>query len=445
MTKNNKKLLIFWIIAVIFLSIWSFYWLRINNKNVDEKETSFSQKIDEAKVVYSIWSRISQKDNKEKTFLLLFQNDMELRPGGGYIGTFGILKIKNGDEIAFGAHNTNAFDERINENIPVPYPMKETLHITELEMRDSNWFPDFKDNALKAEEFYKLGQGEENFDGIIAINSNVLTSFLKITGPIEIPGVEESFTENNTILKLEYLVEKGYEENGIDQKERKQVISDLAKAILEKAKGLNFSQKLELLKLIEKDLNNKNIQLFFRDSELQNQVEDQNWGGRVNGNWQKDYLMLVDANLSSLKTNRVVDYSIDYTLDLSQEKPQANLDITITNNGQEKDWLTKDYQSFLRVYLPQSAWLLNPQDFKGIKFQEEYGKKSIGFIAQVPLKESRTFKLTYTLSNDFKKMPYEILIQKQSGIKNIPIKLTLKKENGEIESRDLLLEKDKLD
>jgi hypothetical protein len=43
-------------------------------------------------------------------YLILFQNNLELRPAGGYIGNFGILKVKNGQIVSLETHDTNIFD-----------------------------------------------------------------------------------------------------------------------------------------------------------------------------------------------------------------------------------------------------------------------------------------------------------------------------------------------
>ena len=48
--------------------------------------------------------------NSEKTYLLLFQNNLELRPSGGYLGNFGIIKVKDGSPVSFEIHDTNIFD-----------------------------------------------------------------------------------------------------------------------------------------------------------------------------------------------------------------------------------------------------------------------------------------------------------------------------------------------
>lgn len=444
MNNSNKKLLIFWIIAAIFLCSWSFYFLKIRNSQTIQETKSLSDRVGEARTVYDVWNKISQKDDREKSFLILFQNNMELRPSGGYAGTFGILKIKNGEIVSFESHNTNVFDGRVPDGTPTPFPMTELLKVKDWKMRDANWFPDWKDSALQAESFYHEGQGQEKFDGIIAINASFLSDILSITGPVMLPNSNEEFTSENAILKLEYFVEKGYKELGLKHGERKSTVQSLGQAILEEIKKTSISKKIEFLKVAENALLKKDIQLYFKDESLQKEISAMKWDGRVDSDWKEDYLMVVDANLGALKSNRLMDYSLEYRVDLSKEKPESVATIRITHNGKEKDWLTKDYQGFLRVYAPKEAWLLNLNELPKVKFSQEYEKKVFGIIDKVPLGQTAKYKFDYSLPERFRREPYKLLIQKQSGIGTIPAKIIIIDPVGKEHAFNLNLEKDEI-
>lgn len=440
-TYSLKFWIIFWSIATIFLV--SFYFFLEAKKQPGEiisgainfLPIELSQKTEYKSIAYFA-DYLLKQDEKEKTFMILFQNNMELRPGGGFIGAFGILKIKNGKVIEFQSHDLSNFDGRIKDVIAPPYPMGETLRINAWGLRDSNFSPDFSENAKKAEYFYHLGEGQENFDGIVAINTDVLNSFLKITGPITLPDYSGTFTSENAVLNLEYQVEKGYVEQGIEKGERKTIMNELANALIEKVFTLNNSQKIDLAKVILEDLNNKNIQLYFKNQDLENQARNSLWAGEINSIWKGDYLMMIDANLASYKSDYYIDRSFDYTIDLSGEIPTANLKITYTHRGKVQDWMTKDYQTYLRVYAPKDAWLQNISDFKNIKFGEEFDKKYFGTLFTVPLNQTKTVEFIYTLK-DLDTQNYDLLIQKQSGISELPGKITVIEKNGEKKSYEV--------
>lgn len=376
-----------------------------------------------------IFTKLSVQDDKERVFMVLFQNNWEIRPGGGFIGSFGILKIKNGQVSDLQIHDTGNFDGRVPTTVPAPYPMPETLHIKSMQLRDSNFSPDFITNAKMAEEFYRMGQGQEKFDGIIGVNANVLISFLSVTGPVEIPGYPGTYEDENAILALEYQVEKAFDEQGIVRGERKSVMNDLAKVIIAKSQTLDSSQKVKLLEIISNDLKKKDIQLYFTDSEIQSEVENVNWSGRVDENWKQDYLMVSDANLGAYKSDYYVKRSMDYRVDLSRDVPIAHLQITYEHTAKQKDWMTKDYVTYLRVYVPDGSWLSN-QPVDNPVFGSEFGKKYFGFLIQVPLGQTRTVDVEYNLPKDLKNSAYDLKIQKQSGVNDVPVTVHVTDKDG---------------
>lgn len=429
MKKHSKKFwIIFWSISAIFLASWFLFW-QIKNKGLESVVDNLP--IDEKwKTLTGIADYLLAQDDKEKTFLVLFQNNMEIRPGGGYIGSFGIVKMKNGRVSEIQIHDLSNFDERIPDTEIPPYPMAETLRIKSWKLRDSNFSPDFPTNAEKAEYFYKLGKGEENFDGVIGITANVLTSFLKATGPIQIEGYPGTYADENAIIALEYQVEKGYYDQGIEKGERKSVMNDLAKEIIKKTSDLSTSQRIELMKIILSDLEKKDIQLFFRDNELQKRVEASDWNGETDRNWNQDYLMIVDANMGAFKSDYYVKRSFEYLVDLSGEIPTAKLKITYQHTAQQKDWMTRNYLTYLRVYVPEGSWMTESKNTGEMKFGKELGKTYFGTLIGVHLGQTGTVEFSYTLPDDFKNKPYNLKIQKQAGINDVPVKIEVISKDG---------------
>lgn len=443
--KSNRNFIIFWIISILFLASWYVFW-QTRTKGVSRLASGFldlipmdAEKRERLKTVGYFADYILEKDNQEKTFLVLFQNNMELRPGGGYIGSFGIVKVKNGKVTLMQTHDLSNFDGRVPDGIEPPYPMKETLRINSWKLRDSNWSPDFSENAKKAEEFYQMGQGQEEFDGIVAINTNILASFLKVTGPVEIEGYPGTYDSENAVLNLEYQVEQGAYDQGAKRGDRKLVMEPLAKAIIEKAYDLDNSKKIELAEIILEDLNSKDIQLYFKDPVLNNRAQLAGWSGEVDRGWNNDFIMIIDTNLGSLKSDRVMERFFEYKVDFSGDVLKANLKITYKHKGTEKDWMTKDYLSYLRVYVPKDSWLDDSKNTGEIKYGEDLGKKYFGTIVTVKLGQSKTIELNYNLPKNITAEEYNLLIQKQSGVSKIPGKITIIDENSKVKTQEIIL------
>jgi len=435
MKKYSLKFwLIFWLISAVFLIGWFCFW-QVKTRNFNTFATAIDilpigkEKQADYKTSLKLADYLLKKDNKEKTFLILFQNNLEIRPGGGFIGAFGIMKIKNSKVQSIETHDLSNFDMEVPENIMPPYPMKEIGYVDHWKFRDSNWSPDFPINALKAESLYHLGGGKEKIDGVIGITTNVLTSLLAVTGPVEIEGYPGAYDSENAILKLEYQVEKAFDEQGIEREERKSIMGDLARAIMQRAQSLSLKDKKKLADILLQDLQKKDIQLYFTNSKMQDVIEKANWAGKVDEKWRKDYLLTVDANLGSFKSDYYVKRSLDYTIDLSGAVPMANLKITYVHAAKQRDWMTRDYLTYLRVYAPQGAELSETKNFDGAVSGEEFGKKYFGALVKVPLDSTKTVELNYTLPKEIAEN-YDLLIQKQAGLSGVPVSVHVINSDG---------------
>ena len=385
----------------------------------------------EIKVTNQLVEEFTKKDNQTKTFLILLQNNMELRPGGGFLGQYAILKIKNGEVISTFVEDANLLDQRIRAKIPAPYPFKRMMRIKKWKFRDSNFSPDFPTNAEKAEYFYGLARGKKDFDGVIAVNADVLNHILELTGPIQIPGYSTTFTSRDASIKLEDIVEKRYLANPeLDSRNRKVILKKMASVIIEKLSSLkNISR---LAKFAQEELRDKNIMLYFKDSNLQDLVQSVHWDGSVAQNWEKDYIMLVDANMGALKSDYYIRRSIDYEVDFTQEKPIATIKYLYKHTAPYGNWRTSDYHSYLRLYVPKGSNLIERKMVSYPLIDEDFGKTYFGFIVHVLINRETEALIKYELPDYITPDNYQLLIQKQSGINSIPVTIRLKTADGEI-------------
>lgn len=446
--QSKKSWITFIAVAFLFLAGWFIFW-EVKNKHLGFLEwllgvvpTSEETKTD-FETVLTLAQSLLDTEGEEKTFLILFQNNLELRPGGGFIGSFGILKVRDGEVTHFAVHDTGNFDGRIPDTVPPPYPMQETLRIKSWKFRDSNYSPDFAENVRWAETFYAMGGGTEQFDGVAAITTNVLSSVLKVTGPVAIPGYPGTYGADNAVLDLEYQVEQGYRKQNIDFGERKSFMGLLGNEIIAKVKELSLKKKYELFRVILDDFHRKDIQLSFEDERLQAVVVQAGWSGRMDESWSDDYLFVVDANLGAWKSDYYVKRRYAYTVDLTKPAPEARLEVTYRHTGEEKSWLAKEYQSFLRVYAPKGSFLKNVANQATDPVYGEFlNKKYFGVLVHVPLASEKTVVFEYTLPTTLEKDWYDLKIEKQPGVNDTPVQLKIIKQDGSVEERDIVLNRD---
>jgi len=425
--KENKKL-----IAISSLSILD----NIVKFLPIEKDTK-----KEIEVLNKLVGKFTAQDNKEYTFLVLLQNNMELRPGGGFLGQYAIITVKNGAVISSFVEDANLLDQRINADVVAPYPFAQFMQIKKWKFRDSNFSPDFATNVEKAKYFYRLSGGSSaGFDGVVAINASVLNDVLELTGPITIPGYNVEFNKDNAVLKLEEIVEKAYLMNpDLDTQNRKAIMKKLTPVLIEKIFSMGNVAKLS--DFAHKEINKKNIMINFTDPELQKLVEDVHWDGAIAKDWSGDYLMTVDANMGALKSDYFMKRSISYDIDLTQVKPVVNLKILYEHTATFGDWRTSDYHAYLRVYVPEGANFLERKMVGYPHIQNEFGKTYFGFKVDVLIGGQTEAFIKYELPENFPREDYKLLIQKQSGVGDVPVKVHVKNHKGEF-NHDGILEKD---
>jgi len=363
----------------------------------------------------------------KSTFLILLQNSDELRPTGGFIGTYGILQTENADITRFDTHDIYHMDMPVKDavNIIPPEPIKKYLN-QKWYMRDANWSPDWPTSAQKIEWFYNTenklltGKNQVNnfdgqFDGVIAITPKLVTSLLSLVGPINIDGQE--YTEDNFTELLEYRVEKSYEKLGIPKWQRKEVIGDIIRELKIRLLNLPSKKWQDVLSNLNSNFSKKNILIYLKNPELENLAKEQNWAGEIKDS-ASDYLMIVDSNMAALKTDAVMNRSVDYNINETADGLIAKLTINYAHRG-PVDWKTSKYQSFTRIYVPLGSSIIKSQGFADDSFvvQNEYSKTSFGGYLVVEPNSINKIILEYKLPDSVKTKEYNLLIQKQPGNK----------------------------
>ncbi len=386
----------------------------------------------ELEAVDKLSQAILAKDGVTRTYLLMLQNNYELRPGGGFLGQYAVVKVKDGEVLSTFVEDANLLDQRINIKVTPPYPLTRKLQLKRWKFRDSNFSPDFPTNAEKAQYFYRLAGGGQQFDGVIAVNSTIFDRALEITGPIQVPGYPETYTSTDGSLKLQERVEKAYLGDDVAaeaKQNRKAIMRPLANEMVKRLTQIENIPKV--IELGRAELREKDIMIYFKDANLQKLVTDAKWGGAVNTSWDGDYLMLVDANLGALKSDYYVKRSIDYMVDFTGEKPVATLTHHYNHTATRGDWKTSDYHTYLRAYVPKDSTLLERQLVSYPLTDVGFNKTYFGVFVDAVMNKTTSGMIKYQLPDTIKPENYKLLIEKQSGVGNIPVNITIKTKDKE--------------
>lgn len=436
-----------WIILSLFLLfgggiIFAFQWLKSVNIETALQNPFVQREIvrqvgEEHKDIVSLVPTFLGFDEPQ-TYLLLFLNNTEIRPGGGFIGVYATLRVSEGHVETLAVDGTEVLDRNAPADwkITPPQPLKEQLGVDRWYFRDSNWSPDFAVSAQKALEFYTAegGIGAQEVDGVIGVTPTVLEELLRVTGPITVQNVQ--FTADNVVEKLEHEVEYNYVNKGIARENRKQIIDPMMHELIARIRKDILFKSDEYRQYAENLMDEKHIMIWHKDSELQNALEREGWAGRVI-NTNQDYLMYVDANLAALKTDHAMERALTYSFEKEGNDIIANVTMQYKNKG-VFDWRTTRYRTYARVFAPLGSQLIEvkgamknnkQEDNMAFDSGEELGKTWFGaFIVIEPGKEKTLtfrYKLPTSLAASLQNGEYHLLYQKQPGIPESRLTLDL--------------------
>ncbi len=379
---------------------------------------------------------------QERTFLVLLQNNTELRPTGGFVGAYGILTVDQGVITDWFVQGSEVLDNAADESVlgSSPDPLKKYMAQPVAYFRDGNWSPDFPTSAQNMLELYDLETGApNNFDGVIAITPTVLEGVMTHLGSITADGVTlnaENFTE-----RLEYEVEFGYEQRGDTFENRKELMGEVLAVIVERFQENFITLWPDMLRVALKSLDTKQILMYSNDADVQKTIVAQDWAGKVSTlSPEVDSFMVVDANLASLKTDHAIERSYTHRVFKSEESGEWEGELTIDykHNG-SFDWRTSRYRSYTRVLLPEGIRFISGTGAlvkdRSVEPAEFIVKKSplnrtevAGFFAVEP---GKTHKLVirYAFSDVIVRSidngSYTLFVQKQPGLIAPPLTLDL--------------------
>lgn len=399
----------------------------------------------------------------ERHYLLVFQNPAELRPTGGFMGTFAVLDVKDGAIAKLEIPPGGTYDlqgQLPDYSIP-PLPL--TLSNNRWEFQDANWYPDFPASAQKILWFYRQARNRE-MDGVIAINSTVLERILGILGPVSDESRNLTLSSDDALATIQQIVEEGPEKK---INKPKQVIADLAPQILARMQGSGQNMLLPLLQNFSEALEQKEIQAYFTDPDAQSAVKALGWSGAIaSANSSTDYLFVVNTNIQGQKSDAEIKQTISHEADVDKDGNIIDtVVVTREHNGVAGEkFYGQTNIDYLRIYAPEGSTLISAEGFSwpdeknfrapdswalpdndlrlretevgtdpssGTSISNQFGKTAFGNWVVTEPGQTSLVKLTYrlpfkistvesgsiwdkTTSSELAK--YSLLVQKQSGI-----------------------------
>lgn len=390
-----------------------------------------------AQTVLAQFDEIMGKDGP-KLYVLFFANNHELRPGGGFIGSFALIKTQALRVQEWKVYDVYDADGQLKARVKPPEAISKYLRQPFYFLRDSAFTPDFPTNALVAEDFLQKELGIQSIDGAMLISFSSIEMIVKALGSVRVPEYDTTITQETVYYTTQKYAEGNFFPGSTQKKD---FLDALVSQLL-----LTFSEPKEATKMllaIRDSFDKKYMAAYFKNPAIQSVFETYHWSGRQLpatcietdrdvsvSSCRAVYLYPVEANLGVNKANAQVTrrYEVNTTVS-TKGVIEGELITTFTNSGQKGVFPGNTYKNYYQVYLPQNTTVLTARAGARILSGYEVEKtKYTRFATWVTIPEGESLALTVRFRLPDKipstKSTLQVIVQKQLGV--APSDITLR-------------------
>jgi len=390
-----------------------------------------------------------------KTYIVLLQNNTELRATGGFAGSFAKITFDRKGLKDILVKDIYQPDGQLPGHVEPPYPIQESFKQGWWKLRDANWDADFASAAAAVSWFLEQG-GEEKVDGVMAVNLDLLRGWLEVVGPMELVTFNETVTSKNL-----YTLAQRYAELrvGGNKTEKREFLGAVGAALWEKTRNAKPGQLVRLAGLMIDELSKKQILVWVKDEEVQGDFERMRWTGRLVTGWDGsgDYLYVVDSNLGANKADCCIDRGVRQEIEKGSPD-RGKITLTLRNNNEFSAakppiFWGGDYIDYVRVIVPGTAVKITAVKVNGNNLRQATEKdflipnstrqkrsedmfvierrgdlQIIGFWLVVPAKKEGTAQIELENGRNIPQ-EYKVWVKRQPGVEFFDYELLV---NGEV-------------
>ena len=394
----------------------------------------------------------------EKKYIVWFQNSNEMRPTGGFIGSYAVLKLESGkiaDLFIDDIYNPDGQVDIRNIKTTPPGPIAEFLGEDTLYLRNSNWNPDFTRSAKTFDDIYFKITGE-TVDGYVAIDLDFVKGLLEVTGPVFLASYNEDISAQNLEERAQYYSGFDYREGSSD---KKSFLTVLGGKLLERVFSMDGGDMSRFAQTVLQSLDQRDMQLYFSNNPINLLLKERGWDGSLKDT-DGDYLFVVNANLGGTKSNYYVENKMIYEVNSMTRDGllRANLYLDYKNNAEDAAWPGGPYTDYVRAITQKGSKLTGAKIIYGDGEEQDIFEDAVisevgkytSFETNFKLdpKESLRVVFNYDLPENLSITKdsgnYSLLWQKQAGtskdefnfIFNLPFGSVLESKSDNLEYLD---------
>lgn len=394
-----------------------------------------------------------------QTYLLLLQNNHELRATGGFITAVGRVTLDKGRVAELVLEDSYAVARHDVDHPFAPEPVKRFMNIEILFLRDINWSPDFPTTARLASSLYAQDAGVQ-VDGVISIDLRAVELLVGALAPLEIPGAETALTGENILEEminfwnrpLTSEIDDDVETDSLLAREgwlyqRKDFIPMIAESAIARLQSGDFNP-LSLINGVTAALNERSVQVWLVDPTAAALMAEMNWDGGLRPTKGADFVALVDTNMGYNKADAVLERALAHTVTWP-DGPDAPALATTTVTYRHpinvvdescspwteyggidsyKGMIGRCYFGYVRLYVPGGSKLISLDGVEVDSIVTQAGERGTqifaGYLSVKP-GEEHTVTFTYALPPQITIDNYQLVVQRQSGAGPLPLSITV--------------------
>lgn len=376
-------------------------------------------------------------------YLVLAQNNDELRATGGFISAVSVLRVERGDISVEWFGDSFAVDDLSLVHPPPPLPLQKYMWASQWLLRDSNWYADFPTSARVAQDMY-ANDRHVRADGVLAVDTRFLPRLVQALR-VELDG--QLLSPDNVIARLKASwqpMPPGDMSAAWFDNDRKNFLAAIMNEMLTAFRA-GKAQTGALAQAVYRGLREKSVQIYLNDADAEQALRDANWGGAVEPD-TGDYLFVVDSNLGFNKVNARVTREILYQVNLNDDT--ASVQITYHNPSRAADGacdLVKQhrdatyasmeescYWNYVRVLTPRGSEFISAENVRDAGVADDIEAVSaFGGYAVIPRSTTQTVQFHYALpARLIRNKTYTLQVPQQAGAPATPITVRVEIPRG---------------
>jgi hypothetical protein len=385
---------------------------------------------------------------KKKKYLLLFQNNMELRPGGGFIGSYGLISVENGKFGKVEIHDVYDADGKLTTHMEPPFALSRFGGATHWFLRDSNFAVEGSVTAAASTELLRRSTGEK-VDGVVMLDTDFVKYLIEAIGPVDVADYKERVDSSNFYLLTQKHAEEGFFPGSTQKKD---FLRSLLGSILNRLSESEAFPYMKIAGVVERSIKEKHLQFVPLDQKIQKIFAVNSLTGDILDEREEpentflDFLAIVDANIGANKGNYYLKRSVLQEASISQSGQLfGQTTITLENTSTKDSIFGGEYKTYLRLVLPRGSDIrsvlidgrqvqiidavTSPSVYKASGFvppegleiekTEASGKDVFGFFTVVPVQSTKKISINYAtpqaVSIEAPAVLYQMRLFKQPG------------------------------